>query len=226
MSAPVTRTLLSRLGHGVLVLLGAGFGTTLLFMVLPLLETITEPPKSDLLLTETSVADVPPPPAPPEEEEEPEQEEPESPPPADLTEEAPPLDLSQLELALNPVGGGGGWGAVDFGLKLGSGVANGPAKDEQASDALFALADLDQPPRVVHQPSPSITAEMRKKAPGKVVLVFVVNQDGRVEEPKVMSASDPVFERAAVAAVKQWKFEPGKKAGRPVRFRMRVPLSF
>ena len=33
-------------------------------------------------------------------------------------------------------------------------------------------------------------------------------------------------ERPALAAVKKWKFEPGKKGGEPVRFRMRVPITF
>jgi protein TonB len=27
-------------------------------------------------------------------------------------------------------------------------------------------------------------------------------------------------------AVKQWKFEPGKRKGQAVRFRMRVPITF
>ncbi len=31
---------------------------------------------------------------------------------------------------------------------------------------------------------------------------------------------------AALTAVKQWKFEPGKRNGKAVRFRMRVPISF
>ena len=30
----------------------------------------------------------------------------------------------------------------------------------------------------------------------------------------------------ALKAVKQWKFEPGKRKGKPVQFRMRVPITF
>ena len=33
-------------------------------------------------------------------------------------------------------------------------------------------------------------------------------------------------EKPALAAIKQWKFEPGKRSGQPVRFRMRVPITF
>jgi protein TonB len=42
----------------------------------------------------------------------------------------------------------------------------------------------------------------------------------------VQQSTDPVFERPALAAVKQWRFEPGKRNGKPVRFRMRVPITF
>jgi protein TonB len=218
--------LLGKLVHGALVLLGATVLTAALFLVLPLLETIATPPAETLRAIDTSHADVPPPPAPPEPEQEPDKE-PEAPPTAEsLTEEAPPLDLSQLEMALNPVGGAG-WGAAEFGMKLGAmTTAATKSGTEAAAEALFSLADLDQAPRAVHQPNPVVSAEMRKKSPGKVVLIFAVNAEGRVEEPKVQSSSDPVFERAALAAIKQWKFEPGKKAGRAVRFRMRVPMTF
>jgi protein TonB len=47
-----------------------------------------------------------------------------------------------------------------------------------------------------------------------------------VENPLVQSSSNPAFEAPALAAVKQWKFEPGKRNGEPVRFRMRVPITF
>lgn len=57
-------------------------------------------------------------------------------------------------------------------------------------------------------------------------IIFIVNQRGRVENPIVQSSTDPIFENAALAAVKQWKFNPGTRNGQPVRFRMRVPVTF
>ena len=71
-----------------------------------------------------------------------------------------------------------------------------------------------------------MTPDMKRKAPGQVYVIFVVDEQGRVQNPKVQRSSDPIFERAALTAVRQWKFEPGKREGRPVRFRMRVPLTF
>ncbi|MBE7557730.1 energy transducer TonB [bacterium] len=205
--------------HRALVGVGAVGLSLALFLVLPLMQTLTKPPVPDLLVREIDRAQLEPPPPPPPEEKprEPEREEP---PPPQLTDEAPPLDLAQLELALNP-GFGDGLPGADFGIVLKAAVSH-----SEDVDALFSISDLDQPPRVIYQPSPMLTREARKKAPATVYIIFAVDRQGRVEEPRVQKSTDPVFEQPALAAVKQWKFEPGRRNGEPVRFRMRVPISF
>jgi protein TonB len=165
----------------------------------------------------------PPPPPPVEEEKEEEKPEEEPPPPPKLAEDTPPLDLSQLELALNPGTGGGVGGDFEVRLPVGGGSGQGDGADV---DQLFSMSDLDQKPRVIYQPSPQTSSQLQKLAPGTVTIVFVVDQRGRVENPLVQSSSNPAFEAPALAAVKQWKFEPGKRNGEPVRFRMRVPITF
>lgn len=209
---------IAALFHGVFVLLGAGGLTLLFFLVLPLMQAINKPPVTDLVVTGVDTAKLEAPDPPPQEEPE-EEPEPEEKPP-ELTENAPPLDLSQLEMALNP-GFSDGWMQGDFAVKL-----NTVVSESKDVDALFAIADLDQKPRVIYQPGPILTSELRKKTPGTVYIVFVVDPQGRVQSPQVQSSSDPVFERPALNAVKQWKFEPGKRNGKPVRFRMRVPITF
>lgn len=203
----------------VLVALGAIGVTLMLFLVLPLMQTLNKPPTSDLALqnVDTAQLDAPEPPPEPEPEQEPEK--PDEQPP-ELSEDTTPLDLSQLELALNP-GFGEGWGAADFTVDLKT--VTSAAND---TDALFSLSDLDQKPRAVYQPSPKITGEMRKHAPGTVYIIFVVNKQGRVENATIQKSTDPIFERPALSAVQRWKFEPGKRNGEAVRFRMRVPITF
>jgi len=210
--------LLRRVAHYVLVLLGALTLTLAFFLVLPVIQAITEQPETDTLVQSLDAANIPPPPAPPEKEPEPEPED--EPEPPELLEEAPPLDLAQLELALNP-GISDGWLGGDFAVKLNTVVASG-----EDVDALFSLADLDQVPRAVHRPPPAFTAELRKKAPATVHVLFDVDQSGRVENPVVQQSTDPMFDKAALAAVKKWKFEPGKRNGQPVKFRMRAPITF
>lgn len=218
----IVSRVLGQLVHAILVLAGGIAFALGLFLLLPLVQVISETPPPDLDLRVMSTADVPPPPPPPEEEPEQEEEQQQEKPPQ-LEEDSQPLDLSQLELALNPGVSEGAMGG-DFAIKLNALGAAGAGGDNV--DSLFSLADLDQKPRVVHQPGPVLDAAARRKTPGTVHILFVVDEQGRVENPVVQKSTDPVFERPALSAVRQWRFEPGKRNGKPVRFRMRVPVTF
>jgi periplasmic protein TonB len=210
-----------RFAHAVVVVLG-GVGFALAtFLVLPLLEAISATPAADLTVVSIDTAALAPPPPPPEVEQEPEKP-PEQPQPPALADEAPPLDLAQLEMALDP-GFGSAAAAGDFAIRI-PGI--GPGAADQGVDEMFSLADLDQKPRAIVQQQPALTAALKKKMPATVYVLFTVDTDGRVENPVVQSSSDPAFEAPALAAIKQWKFEPGKRSGQPVRFRMRQPMSF
>lgn len=206
--------------HRLMVLVGALALTLVLFLVLPILESINSGPKTDMIIQTVDTANVPPPPPPPEEEEKKEEPEPEKEPPK-LNEESPPLDLSQLELALNPGGGGSDGLLPDMANKLSAGGNEGGDVD-----SLFSLADLDQKPRVMFQPSPLLDPKLRKSGPATVYILFIVDQNGRVQDARIQNSSNPMFDSVALAAVKKWKFEPGKRNGEAVRFRMRVPISF
>lgn len=196
--------------------------TVSLFLVLPILENIGRPDdKPDLQLTTVDAVE-PPPPPPTVEEEKPEPP-PEEAPPPELTEKAPPLDLSQLELALNPGMGDGAGG--DFAVKLSVIGADGTGM--QASDDIFSLADLDQAPRVIFQPAPQYPPALKKKKiQGTVYILFIVDKNGRVKDPKVQKSDNPEFDNPALSAVKRWRFDPGKVGGQTVQFRMRVPITF
>jgi protein TonB len=204
------------------VILGAVVITLVLFVVLPLMQTISKPPTEDLYLSDVDLANVEPlPPSPPEEEPELEPELEEEPP--ELVEQAAPLDLSQLELALNPGFSSDWMGNGDFTVSLNTIISS--SKNDSV-DTIFSMADLDQQPRVIYQSSPVFTKQLRQKAPGKVNVIFIVDEQGRVVEPRIKSSTDPIFETPALNAVKHWKFEPGKRGGRAVRFRMLAPITF
>ena len=144
----------------------------------------------------------------------------------ELKEESAPLDLAQLELALNPSLSEGVGG--DFMSRAPTVLAgHSAATAEAATDQIFALADLDQAPRVVFQPAPEYPAALRKqKIDGTVHVLFMVDRTGRVDSPIVQKSTNPAFEPAALQAVKRWRFEPGKRNGEAVVFRMRVPITF
>lgn len=213
-----------RMARGVVALALAAILTLGFFLLLPVIQEVGRPPEPDMELRQVSTANLPPPPPPPPEEEKEEEPEEEPPPPELAEAEAPPLDLAQLELALNPGFGGGGAGSLgDFALKLAT-VEEGGGED---AEEIFSMADLDQAPRPVVQPPPEYPAELRrKKVQGSVHIVFIVDKQGRVANPIVQSSTHAAFERPALQAVRRWRFEPGKRAGQPVQFKMRVPITF
>lgn len=61
---------------------------------------------------------------------------------------------------------------------------------------------------------------------GEVLVEFIVNPAGRVENAHAVRSSLPLFDTAAISAVQQWRFKPGVKAGSAVRTKMQVPIVF
>jgi protein TonB len=50
--------------------------------------------------------------------------------------------------------------------------------------------------------------------------------DGRVHNPRVVRSLGMGLDEKALAVVKLWKFDPGKKDGRPVAVEMGLEISF
>ncbi len=145
---------------------------------------------------------------------------------------APALEaasLSAIEQALRGQGGGGGdcADALTFasGGRIGGTGTAGP--EEDTLESAFSLAEIDQKPRAVYQSTPLYPSEMRgKKLEGVVTVIFVVDSSGKVNGPRVEKSTHPAFDRPALDAVKQWKFEPAVKGGQRVGCKMRVPIRF
>ena len=208
-----------KFGHGLAVTISGVVGGLMCFLVLPLLQAITQPEKSEVRLVQAVTTELPPPP-PPEDEPEKEEED-EEPPPPDMSQEAPPLDLSDLELALNPSFGGSG-SSGGFSLPTSALLAN----TGNSMNQLFDMSDLEESPRVVFRARPQVTQAMIKRMPCTVFIVMTVDAQGRVENPRVVRSDDSFFDAAALEAVRRWKFEPGKRGGKPDSFRVRQPVTF
>jgi len=209
-----------RFWHGLLVTV-SGVGCALAcFLLLPMLRAITAPEKkADMIVREAPSVEEPPPPV---EEDEPEQEE-EEPPPPKPAAEAPPLDLSQLEMALSPGDWGGVGGAGSFALPLdGLGGAGGPDMSD-----LFDFSGLEEEPRPLYRARPrKLSRDLKKALPCTVYVLLTVNENGQVESPTIHSSDDPRFNSYALEAIRQWRFEPGKRNGKPDSFRVRQPITF
>ncbi len=101
------------------------------------------------------------------------------------------------------------------------------ARQTTVTGDVFELRRLDRTPKPEFQARPMYPAELRKAGvEGKVVVEFVVDNTGAVQNAKAVSSSQLEFEAAAVEAVSQWKFQPGEKGGQPVNTQMQIPIVF
>ena len=109
----------------------------------------------------------------------------------------------------------GTFGPVRSGI---GGVGNGPVIDRRR---------LDHAPKARVQASPAYPADARAVGlTGTVIVEFIVGRNGHVLEANIVRSTDPVFDVETLRAVRHWVFEPGLLHGRPVSFRMEVPVQF
>jgi protein TonB len=92
---------------------------------------------------------------------------------------------------------------------------------------VFDVSMLDQTPVARFQAQPQYPFEMRRaNLSGEVLVDFIVDTNGDVQNASVVHSTKREFEAAAVAAVLKWKFKPGRKGGKDVPTHMQVPIAF
>lgn len=140
-------------------------------------------------------------------------------PPPDASREGLHIDLPRTPTVPGPINptstiSAKGWG-------IGEGAVGIPG------DRLISMAALDNPPRTRARVAPVYPFEAKNSGrAGEVLVEFVVDESGRVVNPRVVRSSDVVFEAPTLKAVAKWRFEPGRVQGQPVRFRMALPVQF
>lgn len=101
------------------------------------------------------------------------------------------------------------------------------AKQKQKTAELLAGKTKDFPPILAQRVNPVYPEALRKsKTAGTARVRLVVTKNGDVESPELVTASDPAFGEAAVAAVAKWKFDPALKGGKFANARLEVPIEF
>ena len=61
---------------------------------------------------------------------------------------------------------------------------------------------------------------------GRVVIQFVIDEEGRVTQPVVIRGIGGGCDEAAVRAISEIRFQPGRQRGRAVRVRYSIPIVF
>jgi protein TonB len=90
-----------------------------------------------------------------------------------------------------------------------------------------AFAQKVEAPVPIRTVPPVYPTELRREGVAGVVKVkFTVDVQGNVSDPTVESSSNPGFDKAAIDAIKKWKFKPATQDGTPIAKAVSIPLKF
>lgn len=193
----------------------------LVFLLLPLAGGLAEREQPDVTVRDVDFIELPEPPE--EEEPAPEQAEEEASP-------APQPELAQAREAVPlaplavegagppmPVAMTGSLASVDFPL------ADAPA----AMPEVFALNEVDVRPVPLVQTPPRYPLELRRaRVEGEAVMRFIIDAEGKVGKITVESATHDSFGKASEEAIRQWRYKPAQRIGKPVTVEVRIAVPF
>ncbi len=95
------------------------------------------------------------------------------------------------------------------------------------SSGILSVGQLDDRPKVIKQSAPVYPRALKSdQLTGSAEIEFVVDKDGVVRFPRIVSASHPDFGWAAATAVAQWRYEKPMSNGQNVDVRITVPIVF
>ncbi len=128
----------------------------------------------------------------------------------------------------NGIGSGGGIGS---GSGSGVGVGHGPGVGQGTGGGIgggvFKVGGGISAPKPVSTPEAQYTEEARDaKTQGTCILWLIVDTEGHPRDIRVVHGLGHGLEAKAVEAVKQWRFAPAMKDGKPVNVQISVEVGF
>ena len=83
------------------------------------------------------------------------------------------------------------------------------------------------PPKLVTRVEPVYTAEAKEhRISGIVIVEATINESGAVEDVQILKPLPFGLDQAAADAVRQWRFEPAAKDGKPLRVNFNIVVKF
>ena len=133
--------------------------------------------------------------------------------------------------AAPPSNGTGSGGGIGSGSGGGVGVGHGPGIGAGSGGGIgggvYKVGGGISAPTAVSSPDPDYTEEARRaKKQGTCVLWLIVDSTGHPRDIRVARGLGFGLDAKAIDAVKQWKFQPALKDGKPVDVQISVEVEF
>ncbi len=145
-----------------------------------------------------------------------------------IVEPGPPPPASGDRPPSGGTGTGGGIGSgVGPGIGSGTGPGIGPGSGGGAGGGPYRPGGGVSLPRLMHEEKVKYPEEARRHSTtGVVILEAVVRADGSVGDIRVIRPLPDGCIEASIAALKKWRFLPGRKGGVPVDVYFLVTFTF
>jgi periplasmic protein TonB len=96
-----------------------------------------------------------------------------------------------------------------------------------APEPIYRVGGGVKAPSVTYSPDPEFPEKERKAGhQGPVLLGLVVHSDGLPGDIKVLRTLSPKLDKAAIDAVKKWRFSPATRDDKPVAVLINVEVNF
>jgi protein TonB len=130
-----------------------------------------------------------------------------------------------------PSNGTGSGGGIGSGSGGGVGVGHGPGAGAGTGGGIgggvYHVGGGISAPTAVSAPDPEYTEEARRaKTQGTCVLWLIVDSQGRPRDVRVVRGLGYGLDAKALDAVRQWRFNPSMKDGKPVDVQISVEVAF
>ena len=109
----------------------------------------------------------------------------------------------------------------------------GPAVSKDKESGKSDTGPIYQPggdvsrPKLLHSVEPAFSSKSNEAfVEGTVTVSAVVNTHGELMDIEVLKGISAAQDRSALDALKEWRFEPGSKAGKPVNVRVKIQVEF
>lgn len=199
-------------------LVSATLITAGMFLILPFTQYIGQFKEKLFAYQDNTIELAPPPPLPEIEQMKDEEVEEDIQPELEM-EEIEPITLSELQASL-AVGTGSGFGSGKSFEEMFFDV-------QDIGDIIFEIKDLDQIPRLISADRPLYPHQLKAEGiEGNVVLLVMINPQGRVSILGVKSSTSREFEISAIKAARSARYTPPIRNGEKVSVKFYLPFNF
>jgi iron complex outermembrane receptor protein len=91
----------------------------------------------------------------------------------------------------------------------------------------FAQAQQTKPPKPVHVvPAKYPDSAIRDGIDATVLVMLTIPSDGIPKDVKIAKGFRPDFDQSAIDSVRQWRFHPATKGGKPIEVTVTLQVAF